>query len=114
MKQALISRIALAMALICITSPASAQSVTAKVVNIEPSYMPDMVLFKLDAAFGACAAGSWVYYYGTAYYPNPVTDAKKNVQAVYVGLLATMLAGKKVEVSGSATCIALNVHPTNQ
>lgn len=114
MQQTFISRISLAAVLTCITSLASAQSVTAKVVNIEPSYMPDQVLFKLDAAFGACAAGSWVYYYGTAYYPNPVTDVKKNVQAVYAGLLATMLAGKKVEVSGPATCIALNIHPTNQ
>ena len=114
MNQTTFARIILAASLSIITGLASAQSVIAKVVNIEPSYMPDMVLFKLDAAFGACAAGSWVYYYGTAYSPNPVTDVKKNVQAVYAGLLATMVAGKKVEVSGSATCIALNIHPTNQ
>jgi len=93
---------------------ASAQAVTAKVVTVEPSYMPDMVLFKLDAAFGSCAAGSWVYYYGTAYYPNPVTDMKKNVQAIYAGLLAAVISGKKMEVSGTATCVALNIHPTNQ
>ena len=111
MKQSPISRIALTTALICITSLASAQSVTAKVVNIEPSYMPDMVLFKLDAAYGSCAAGSWVYYYGTA---GGSIDPKKAVQAVHAGLLATMLAKTKVEVSGPTNCVASFIHMTNQ
>lgn len=111
MKQSLFSRIALATALTCITSLASAQSVTAKVVNIEPSYMPDMVLFKLDAAFGSCTAGSWIYYYGTA---GGSTEPKKNVQAIYAGLLGTMLAKTKVEVSGPTNCVASFIHPTNQ
>ncbi len=111
MNQATLVRMILAVSLSIITSLASAQSVTAKVVNIEPSYMPDMVLFKLDAAFGSCAAGSWVYYYGTA---GGSTDPKKNVQAIYAGLLGTMLSGKKVEVSGPTNCVAGFIHPTNQ
>lgn len=111
MKQSLISRIALVAVLTGITSLASAQSVAAKVVNIEPSYMPDMLIFKLDAAYGSCAAGSWVYYYGTA---GGSTDPKKNVQAIYAGLLATMLAKTKVEVSGPTNCVASYIHMTNQ
>lgn len=103
----------LAATLLAVSLPAHAgYDVTAKVVNIEPSYTPDMVLFKLDAAIGTCGAGQWVYYYGTYYSP---TDAKKNVQAVYTALLYALASGKKVEVhSEAAGCVVVNVHPTNQ
>lgn len=57
-------------------SAQAAWDVTAKVITIEPSYMPDMVLFKLDATAGTCTAGSWIYYYGTNYNPS---DPKKNL-----------------------------------
>jgi hypothetical protein len=90
---------------------AQAWDVTAKVITIEPSYMPDVVLFKLDAAADTCTAGNWLYYYGTAY---NTTDSKKNVQAIYIGLLTTLDSGKRLEVHGDTNCVAINIHPTNQ
>lgn len=84
---------------------------TAKVITIEPSYMPDQILFKLDAAAGTCPAGNWMYYTGITYNPS---DATKNVQAAYIGLLYALGSGKRVEVHGNVNCTATNIHPTNQ
>ncbi len=99
--------------LLAVSLPAQAgYDVTAKVINIEPSYMPDMLLFKLDAAIGTCTVGEWVYYSGTYYSP---TDPKKNTQAAYAGLLLALASGKKVEVHAEAAgCTVVNIHPTNQ
>lgn len=108
-----IKQVALATLLICGITPAYAgYDVTAKVVNIEPSYMPDLILFKLDATIGTCNADQWLYYYGTYYSPS---DPKKNVQTIYAGLLYALASGKKVEVhSEAAGCVVVNIHPTNQ
>lgn len=106
--------IVILMALMFASGQAFAWDVTAKVTLIEPSYMPNMVLFRLDASSSTCPAGSWVYYYGTAYVaPNGVTDPLKNVQAIYAGLLTSLSSGKKVEVHGDTGCVAINVHPTS-
>jgi hypothetical protein len=91
--------------------PAQAWDVTAKVVTIEPSYMPDQILFKLDAVAGTCPAFNWMYYTGTAYASS---DATKNVQAIYAGLLTALSSGKRLEVHGDTNCVAINIHPTNQ
>lgn len=90
---------------------AQAWDVTAKVITIEPSYIPDMVLFKIDAAAGTCPAENWIYYYGTAYTP---TEQKRNMQSMYAGLLTSTVSGKRMEVHGDVHCTAINIHPTNQ
>lgn len=93
-------------------SQAQAWDVSAKVTTIEPSYMPDQILFRIDTVAGTCPAGTWIYYYGTNY--KEVTNSKKNVQAIYAGLLAAVISGKNVEVHGNDECIAINIHISNQ
>lgn len=94
------------------TLPVQAEwDAVAKVITIEPSYMPDQVLFKLDAVAGTCPAGNWMYYTGTAYTSS---DATRNVQAIYAGLLYALGTGERIEVHGNVNCIATNIHPTNQ
>lgn len=89
----------------------AAWDATAKVVNIEPSYMPEKILFKLDVAAGDCAAGEWIWYHGNNY--NQV-DSYENVKSVYAGILAASITGKRVEVHGNDHCVAVNVHTMNQ
>lgn len=76
------------------TMPASAaqQSVNgARVTLIEPTYMPGFIAFKIDKAAGACAAGTYLKWYGLG---ADAEDRRNNVRAIHAELL-TALAGNR-------------------
>lgn len=91
------------MPLLCfVTFEASADSyvpANARVTQIASSqlYGQNAVIFKLDQGTSDCAAGSYIYYYGTS-----VDDLK----AMYATILAAYMAGTPVIVHfGTGTCV---------
>lgn len=103
-----VKQVALVVALSFASFTASAWDVTAKVIDIEPSYMPDNIMFLLEVPVGTCP--DMIQYLGNTY---GVTDPKKNVQAVYGVLLLALATGKQVKVHSVTHCIATNVHIIN-
>ncbi len=86
-----------------------AWQVTAKVTAIEATWVPDYVLFQLDAGMSNCA-GTWLSYTGTL---AGQTVPKDNVKAIYANLLMAVASSKKILVVGS-DCSIINVQATNQ
>ncbi len=94
-----------------IASSAQAWDTTAQVTTIEPSYMSDKILFKLNKDAGNCSAGSWLWYHGTHYQP---TDLQSNVKSIHATLLSALLSGKNVAVHGQDNCVPINIHQLSQ
>lgn len=103
-------RTALVASLVFFSSVASAWEVTAKVIRIEATWVPDYVLFQLDSGMSNCNGYGWLQYTGSG---AGQTDSKKNVQAAYAALLTALQTGKKVYVNVS-NCAVINIQPTNQ
>jgi hypothetical protein len=68
--------------------------------------------FEWDPKKAASTYDTWIYYSGANY--KEVTNTKKNVQAIYAGLLVAVISGKSVEVHGNDECVAINIHISNQ
>lgn len=62
------------------------ESVQAKVLTVEASYMPNTVSFRLDAGTTTCPTGSWLFWQKTV-------DSNK---AAYALLLTAMATGQTV------------------
>lgn len=90
---------------------ASAWEVTGKVIRIEPTWVPDYVLFQLDTGLGGCTQTTWINYTGIG---SGQTEPKSNVKAVYIILLASLYTGKQITAYGSTLCSSTNIQPSNQ
>lgn len=102
---------ALALILSLTVPSASAWETTGKVVRIEPTWVPDYVLFQLDTGIGGCTATTWINYTGTG---SGQSDPKKNVQTIHAILFASLYTGKQIAVYGTTLCSATNVQPMNR
>lgn len=79
--------ISLGVALMLWAGAASAlESVQAKVITVEASYMPNSVTFRLDAGTTTCPTGVWLTWQKSA-------DSNR---AAYALLLTALTAGKTV------------------
>jgi hypothetical protein len=101
---------ALVVALSFWTSVSFAWQVTAKVTAIEATWVPDYVLFQLDAGMSNCTSATWLNYTGIG---GGQTVPRDSVKAIYAALLMAEAAGKKILVVGN-DCSIINVQPTNQ
>lgn len=82
-------------------------NVTTKIVMVEPSYMPDQIVFTLNIAGGTCAAGSFV-----SYQPHGSTSEEKqaNINAVLATLLTAQARNSYVSIFGNNTgCVVTNL-----
>lgn len=73
-----------------------------KVTFLEATYMPSSITLKIDAPFGACAAGTLLRYY-----PQGADAAAQalNIQAVFSLLLTAKVSSERVILTGySADC----------
>ena len=74
-------------------------NLSAHVVAVEATYIPDHVTFQIDGPAGtSCPAGSWLVW------PGQGTDAvskQANVQAVYSLLLAAKLSYDTIDLFGN-------------
>jgi len=94
--------ILLGIALLVWAGAASAlESVQAKVITVEASYMPNTVSFSLDAGTATCPAGSWLLWQKSA-------DSNK---AAYALLLTALTTGKTVTFYHQAgSCVGEFLH----
>lgn len=106
-----INQVTLWVVLTAISLTASAWEVTGKVIRIEPTWVPDYVLFQLDTGLGGCTATTWLNYTGTG---SGQTEPKKNVQAIYALLLVSLHTGKQIVAYGTTLCSATNIQPLNR
>ncbi|WP_110133117.1 MULTISPECIES: hypothetical protein [unclassified Caulobacter] len=77
----------------------------AKVIGIEATYMPSTVVFKIDRAAGACAAGALLFYS-----PQGDTEDRRiaNANAIMSMLMTAKVAGQTLTVTGNnANCTVL-------
>lgn len=95
---------------LCI-SPAQAWELTGKVNRIEPTWIPEYVLFQLDTGIGGCTQATWIKYTGT---DSGQTEPKKNVPAIALILLASLITRNDIAVYGTTPCFATNIQPMNQ
>lgn len=105
----LVYRLAIALPLIALPHAALAYDweVTAHLTEVEGSYVPNEVTIMIDQGAGTCAAGAWLTFSG-----NPSSNnLPANVQAAYVGLLAALHTGSRIELYGSnAECAIEFIH----
>lgn len=96
-----------AAALLLATGSASAlEAVVGNVILLEPTYMPDRVMFILSAGTSSCPAGQYLYWQGSA----------ENNKAVYATLLTAISTGKQVRFhvdDGDTTCKGRFLHLVN-
>ncbi len=98
------------LALLPSVSFSAAFHVFAHVTEIEPSYIPNNLVFAIDQASGACPAGPWLFFSGNAASNN----LPENIKAVYAEVTTALVTGDLVEVSGDDNgCIVYNVHLLN-
>ena len=84
--------------------------IAAKVTTVEASHMPNEVLFRIDAAAGACAAGTYMHW--SIQGADAATKAQ-NAQAVYALLLTAKATGQSITMYGdNATCSAYFIYLT--
>jgi len=84
-KSKAITIVAATIALFVSSSQAHAlQYITGHVTLLEPTYLPDMISFQMDAGNAACPAGQFVFWRGGA------------TEAVYTTLLSALLANKTI------------------
>lgn len=79
------------------------ESVVAKVIMVEPSYMPTAIMFKLDKSLPSCPAGSYVKWEKTA----------DNNKAVFASLLTALATGRRIVfyiADGDVLCRGLFLH----
>lgn len=87
--------VALTVAVMATPALAYDASFTGKVTMIEPTYMPDGVIFRLDYGAGACSAGS-----SLTWTVRGTTEAAKiaNSQAILSALITAQASGRTVGV----------------
>lgn len=97
-------------ALVPTVSFATAFDVFAHVTEIEPSYVPNNLVFAVDQPAGACPSGPWLFFNG-----NPASNnLPENIKAVYAEVTTALATGNLVEVSGDdAGCLVTSVHLLN-
>ncbi|TWB48959.1 hypothetical protein [Nitrospirillum viridazoti] len=71
----------------------------AKVVMVEPSYMPGYVTFQIDTDIGPCKANTWLYWYAKG--PDQ-TSQNANVAAAYSTFLTAASTGMTVILYGNS------------
>jgi len=90
---------------------ASDWTIEANVQTLEPSYVPNLVVFAVNATGGSCAAGNWLSWGAVG--PDYASRAQ-NVQAVMATLLTALATGKKVRLYGRNTdCSIEHIHLLN-
>jgi hypothetical protein len=73
-----------------------------KVTFLEATYMPNSISLKIDAPFGACAAGTLLEYHPQG---ADATAQALNIQAVFSLLLTAKVSSQRVILTGySADC----------
>lgn len=85
------------------SAAAAVEIVTAKVLLVEPTYMPGAVSFILSGGTASCPAGRYLRWQ---------KDAENN-KAVYAALLGAMVTGKRVTLyfdDGDTTCLGRFLH----
>ncbi|SFI81244.1 hypothetical protein SAMN02799626_00569 [Caulobacter sp. UNC279MFTsu5.1] len=104
--------VALAAAVVVCVAPSFATAQSApdiaagtKVTFLEATYMPNSITLKIDAPFGACAAGTLLRYF-----PQGADAGAQalNIQAVFSLLLTAKVSNQRVILTGySADCTAV-------
>lgn len=77
--------------------------VVAKVTVIEPSYMPNAVVFQIDGALPSCPTGTWLRW---------ERDADSN-KAILASLLTATATGRRIRfyiADGDISCRGLHLH----
>jgi len=95
---------------VAVVSPVVAYdwSEVVRVTVLEVSYLPDRVVFKVDADAGTCAAGAWLYWY-----PRGTTEGEKvaNSQAVLAGLMSAQARNAQIRIHGvNNGCVVQYLH----
>lgn len=92
----------------CFASVASAQvpydwfELNARVVSIEVTYMPSLILFSTDASVGSCPAGTFLRWNGNG---ADVATKQSNAKSVLAALMAAKLSGTAIRMYGvNANC----------
>ena len=80
-------------------SPAAAHDwgVTGQVTMIEPTYIPNHIVFKTDVAAGSCPAGALLTWFAQG---ADVASKVANTQAILAVLLTAKSTGAKVMLFG--------------
>ena len=73
-------------------------SVTGHVTMIEPSYMPNQLIFMIDAPGGSCAAGAMLSWNIRG---SDQASQIANVNSVYSALVTALAAGRTVTIFGN-------------
>jgi hypothetical protein len=95
--------------LLPLTTFATPHTVVGHVTEIEPSYVPDHMIFAIDQALGACHAGPWLFFNGNG--APAGNNNSENVKAVYAAVSLALATGNLVEVSGDDNgCLISSVH----
>jgi len=97
-------------ALLPTVSFATGFDVFAHISEIQPSYVPNNLVFAIDQAAGVCHAGPWLFFNGNAGSNN----LPENNKAVYAEATTALVTGNLVEVSGDDNgCLVTTVHLLN-
>jgi len=93
-----------------VSAPAAAYdwTVEAYVNVIEISYLPERVVFTVNADAGSCAAGGWL-----AWISKGVSDVEKSAssEAVLAGLMTARATNRPVRIYGTnANCTVQFIH----
>jgi hypothetical protein len=101
-------RVALAVSLAIMSSTSFAlESFVGNVVTLEPSYLPSVVAFQMNAGNATCPSGTWLFW-GTA--------DQQNNKGVYATLMTALIAGKQIRFhinNGDTTCKGQHIHLIN-
>ncbi len=95
------------LALIPAAAQASDWNVSAKLVMVEPTWVPGTITFAIDTAAGSCAAGSLLQYL-----PHGANDSEKqaNMQAVFATLLTAQARNASLALYGNNSgCVVTNL-----
>lgn len=79
------------------------EAVVARVILVEPSYMPGFVTFQLDKPLPSCPLGTWFRW----------DKGTENNKAALSSLLSALISGKRVVVhvnNGDTTCMGQYLH----
>lgn len=79
------------------------EAVTARVILIEPTYMPTTIMFQLDKPLPSCPLGTWLRW----------NKGAENNKAAFASLLSALTSGKPVRFhinSGDTTCAGQYLH----
>ena len=96
-------RVAIAVAMLLVTSQAQAVHLVSKVKLVESTYVPAAVAFMLSEGTASCPAGRMLFW----------ERAAENNKAVYAMLLAAKISGGKVQIvfnEGDSNCVPQYLH----